>query len=134
MCLTEEPTEILCALDERDRIVGISAYTVRPEDIRRDKPVVSAFLDGSVSKISALNPDLVVGFSDIQAELAAKLIKAHLNNNSTKEIDTSRDSAILTPASEELSVDPTSLSSRCDSWAESGLEHVSSGRDAEGGE
>lgn len=64
----------------------------------------------------------------------AKLIKAHLNNNSTKEIDTSRDSAILTPASEELSVDPTSLSSRCDSWAESGLEHVSSGRDAEGGE
>ena len=45
VCLTEEPTEILCALDERERIVGISAYTVRPEDIRRDKPVVSAWTE-----------------------------------------------------------------------------------------
>ena len=91
VCLTEEPTEILCALGERDRIVGISAYTVRPEDIRKDKPVVSAYLDGSVSKISALEPDLVVGFSDIQADLAAKLIKAHLpvlifNQRSVEEI------------------------------------------------
>jgi iron complex transport system substrate-binding protein len=78
VCLTEEPTEILCALGERDRIVGISAYTVRPTDIRDDKPVVSAYLDGSLRKIEALKPDLVVGFSDIQANLAAKLIKAHL--------------------------------------------------------
>jgi len=91
VCLTEEPTEILCALGERDRIVGISAYTVRPKDIRDDKPVVSAFLDGSLKKIAALEPDLVVGFSDIQADLAAKLIKAHLpvvifNQRSVKEI------------------------------------------------
>jgi len=78
VCLTEEPTEILCALGERDRIVGISAYSVRPPDIRDDKPVVSAFLDGSLRKIAALEPDLVIGFSDIQADLAAKLIKAHL--------------------------------------------------------
>ena len=78
VCLTEEPTEILCELGERERIVGISAYTVRPEDIRDEKPVVSAFLDGSLKKIAALEPDLVVGFSDIQADLAAKLIKAHL--------------------------------------------------------
>ena len=78
VCLTEEPTEILCALGERDRIVGISAYSVRPPDIREDKPVVSAFLDGSLRKIAALEPDLVIGFSDIQADLAAKLIKAHL--------------------------------------------------------
>ena len=78
VCLTEEPTEILCALGERERIVGISAYTVRPKDIREDKPVVSAYLDGSLRKIEALKPDLVVGFSDIQANLAAKLIKAHL--------------------------------------------------------
>jgi iron complex transport system substrate-binding protein len=78
VCLTEEPTEILCALGERDRIVGISAYTVRPPDIKDDVPVVSAFLDGSVHKIKALEPDLVIGFSDIQAQLAAKLIKAHL--------------------------------------------------------
>jgi iron complex transport system substrate-binding protein len=91
VCLTEEPTEILCALGERERIVGISAYTVRPKDIRSDKPVVSAYLDGSLSKISALEPDLVVGFSDIQGDLAAKLIKAHLpvlifNQRSVEEI------------------------------------------------
>ena len=74
VCLTEEPTEILYLLGEEQRIVGISAYTVRPPEARRDKPVVSAFVDGSVEKIRALQPDLVVGFSDIQANLAAKLI------------------------------------------------------------
>ena len=78
VCLTEEPTEILCELGEADRIVGISAYTVRPSWIRDARPIVSAFLDGSLSKIKALEPDLVIGFSDIQADLAAKLIKAHL--------------------------------------------------------
>jgi iron complex transport system substrate-binding protein len=78
VCLTEEPTEILYALGEQERIVGISAYTVRPPEARRDKPVVSAFVGGSVKKISALRPDLVVGFSDIQAELAKKLIAANL--------------------------------------------------------
>ena len=78
VCLTEEPTEFLCALGESDRIVGISAYTVRPAHIRDEKPIVSAFINGSVSKIAALKPDLVVGFSDIQADLAQKLIKAHL--------------------------------------------------------
>jgi iron complex transport system substrate-binding protein len=91
VCLTEEPTEILCALGESDRIVGISAYTVRPPSIRDTKPVVSAYLDGSVTKISALKPDLVIGFSDIQADLAAKLIRAHLpvvifNQRSVSEI------------------------------------------------
>ncbi len=78
VCLTEEPTEILCELGESHRIVGISAYTVRPPEIRAEKPVVSAYLDGSVKKIAALKPDLVIGFSDIQADLARKLIKAHL--------------------------------------------------------
>ena len=91
VCLTEEPTEILCALGERHRIVGISAYTVRPADMKDSVPVVSAFLDGSVRKIKALEPDLVIGFSDIQADLAAKLIKAHLpvlifNQRSIEEI------------------------------------------------
>ncbi len=74
VCLTEEPTEILYLLGEERRVVGISAYTVRPPEARRDKPVVSAFLDGSLEKIRALEPDLVIGFSDIQAKLAAKLI------------------------------------------------------------
>ena len=78
VCLTEEPTEILYALGEQHRIVGISAYTERPPEARRDKPVVSAFTGGSVRKIRALAPDLVIGFSDIQAELARKLILANL--------------------------------------------------------
>jgi iron complex transport system substrate-binding protein len=91
VCLTEEPTEILYALGEQDRIVGISAYTVRPEGAREAHPIVSAFIDGSVDKICALEPDLVIGFSDIQADLAAKLIRAHLqvlilNQRSLEEI------------------------------------------------
>ena len=77
VCLTEEPTEILYALGEQDRIVGISAYTVRPPGARDAHPIVSAFIDGSVAKICALEPDLIIGFSDIQADLAAKLIRAH---------------------------------------------------------
>ncbi len=79
VCLTEEPTEILYALGEQDRIVGISAYTVRPPEAKRDKPVVSAFIGGSVDKICALKPDLVLGFSDIQAKLASELIAANLD-------------------------------------------------------
>ncbi|HKO90109.1 MAG TPA: cobalamin-binding protein [Polyangiaceae bacterium] len=91
VCLTEEPTEILYRLGEGDRIVGISAYTVRPPEARRDKPVVSAFVGGSVRKICALEPDLVIGFSDIQAELARQLISANLpvlifNQRSLQEI------------------------------------------------
>lgn len=91
VCLTEEPTEILYALGEQERIVGISAYTERPAEAKRDKPVVSAFIGGSVDKIRALKPDLVVGFSDIQADLARDLIKANLpvlifNQRSIQEI------------------------------------------------
>lgn len=76
VCLVEEPTEILYELGEEDRIVGISAYTVRPERAKDEKPVVSAFIGGSVDKIQALEPDLIIGFSDIQGELAKKLIEA----------------------------------------------------------
>jgi iron complex transport system substrate-binding protein len=78
VCLTEEPTELLYLLGEERRVVGISAYTVRPPEARRDKPVVSAFIGGSVKKIQALRPDLVIGFSDIQAKLAGELIAAGL--------------------------------------------------------
>jgi iron complex transport system substrate-binding protein len=76
VCLTEEPVEILYLLGEQERIVGISAYTVRPAEARRDKPVVSAFIGGSIKKIKALEPDLVIGFSDIQASYAGELIAA----------------------------------------------------------
>ena len=77
ICLTEEPTEIIYLLGEQHRIVGISRYTVRPPEAKENHPIVSAFVDGSVKKISELKPDLIIGFSDIQADLAAKLIKAN---------------------------------------------------------
>ena len=79
ICLTEETTEWLYLLGEQDRIVGISGYTVRPRRARQEKPRVSAFLDGNIDKIVALKPDLVIGFSDMQAALADKLIRAGLN-------------------------------------------------------
>lgn len=78
VCLTEEPTEILYGLGEEHRIVGISAFTERPPEARRDHPVVSAFTGGSVGKIRALQPDLCIGFSDIQGQLARELIEAGL--------------------------------------------------------
>ncbi len=79
VCLTEETTEWLYLLGEDERIVGISGYTVRPRRAREEKPRVSAFLDGKIDRIVALEPDLVVGFSDMQAALADKLIRAGLN-------------------------------------------------------
>ena len=79
VCLTEETTEWLYLLGEQDRIVGISGYTVRPRQARHEKPRVSAFLDGKIDKIVALQPDLVIGFSDMQAALADKLIRAGLS-------------------------------------------------------
>jgi len=79
VCLTEETTEWLYLLGEQDRIVGISGYTVRPPRARAEKPRVSAFLDGKIDRIVALKPDLVIGFSDMQAALADKLIRAGLD-------------------------------------------------------
>jgi iron complex transport system substrate-binding protein len=76
VCLTEEPTEVLYALGEQDRIVGISGFTVRPAKARREKPKVSAFTSAKVDRILDLDPDFVVGFSDIQADIAQALIKA----------------------------------------------------------
>ena len=75
VCLTEEPTETLYALGEQDRIVGISGFTVRPAAARRDKPKVSAFTSAKIEAILALQPDFAIGFSDIQADIAAELIR-----------------------------------------------------------
>lgn len=75
VCLTEEPTEVLYALGEQHRIVGISGFTVRPAVARREKPKVSAFTSAKIDEILRLKPDFVVGFSDIQAEIASALIK-----------------------------------------------------------
>src|SRR5271170_1223181 len=75
VCLTEETTETLYLLGEDWRIVGISGFTVRPPRARREKPRVSAFTSAKLERILALKPDLVVGFSDIQADIARDLIK-----------------------------------------------------------
>ena len=91
MCLTEETTETLYLLGEERRIVGISGYTVRPPRARREKPRVSAFLLARIDRILALEPDLVIGFSDLQADIARDLAKAGLsvmlfNQRSVQEI------------------------------------------------
>ncbi|MDB5743744.1 MAG: periplasmic binding protein [Polaromonas sp.] len=75
VCLTEEPTEWLYLLGEERRIVGISGYTVRPPRARDEKPKVSAYLSAKIDKIVDLRPDCVIGFSDLQADIAAQLIK-----------------------------------------------------------
>ena len=76
VCMTEETTETLYLLGEQDRIVGISGFTVRPARARREKPRVSAFTSAKLDKIIDLKPDLVLGFSDMQADIAAELVRA----------------------------------------------------------
>lgn len=75
VCLTEETTEWLYLLGQESRIVGISGYTVRPRRAREEKPKVSAFLSAKIDKILALEPDCVFGFSDLQADIAAELVR-----------------------------------------------------------
>ena len=75
VCLTEETVETLYLLGQRDRIVGISGYVVRPPQARREKQRVSAFTSANIDKILALQPDLVLTFSDLQADIAADLIR-----------------------------------------------------------
>ncbi len=75
VCLTEETTETLYALGEDARIVGISGFTVRPPEARKTKPRVSAFTSAKIERILALEPDLVLGFSDLQADIAKELIQ-----------------------------------------------------------
>lgn len=76
VCLTEETTETLYLLGEQERIVGISGFTVRPPQARKEKPKVSAFTSAKIDKILDLKPDLVLGFSDMQADISAALIKS----------------------------------------------------------
>jgi iron complex transport system substrate-binding protein len=75
VCLTEETTETLYLLGEDWRIVGISGFTVRPPRARKEKPRVSAFTSAKIDRILALSPDLVLGFSDLQADIAAELVR-----------------------------------------------------------
>jgi iron complex transport system substrate-binding protein len=78
VCLTEETVETLYLLGEERRIVGVSGYAVRPKQVRREKPRVSAFISADVPKIVALKPDLVLTFSDLQADIVAELIRANV--------------------------------------------------------
>ena len=91
VCLTEETTEALYIMEEDWRIVGISGFTVRPPRARKEKPKVSAFTTAKIDEILELRPDLVLGFSDIQADIAAELIRngveVHVfNHRSVKDI------------------------------------------------
>ena len=79
VCLTEETTETLYLIGEQQRIVGISGFTCRPPQARREKPKISAFTSANIDKILELRPDLVLGFSDLQAKIAQELIQAGVN-------------------------------------------------------
>src|ERR1700738_5181617 len=76
VCLTEETVETLYLLGEQDRIVGVSGYAVRPPQVRREKPRVSAFISADIPKILALEQDLVLAFSDLQADIVSDLVRA----------------------------------------------------------
>jgi iron complex transport system substrate-binding protein len=76
VCLTEETVETLYLLGEQDRIVGVSGYAVRPPQVRREKPRVSAFISADIPKILKLEPDLVLAFSDLQADIVSDLVRA----------------------------------------------------------
>ncbi len=78
VCLTEETVETLYLLGEERRIVGVSGYAVRPPQVRREKPRVSAFISADVPKILALEPDLVLTFSDLQADIVAELMRQNI--------------------------------------------------------
>src|SRR6478672_11348843 len=78
VCLTEETVETLYLLGEERRIVGVSGYAVRPARVRKEKPRVSAFISADIEKILALKPDLVLTFSDLQADIAAELIRRNI--------------------------------------------------------
>ena len=78
VCLTEETVETLYLLGEERRIVGVSGYAVRPPQVRKEKPRLSAFISADVPKILALEPDLVLAFSDLQAEIVAELIRRNV--------------------------------------------------------
>src|ERR1700676_4075746 len=78
VCLTEETVETLYLLGEEDRIVGVSGYAVRPPRVRREKPRVSAFISADFEKILALEPDLVLAFSDLQSDICAELIRRNV--------------------------------------------------------
>jgi iron complex transport system substrate-binding protein len=120
VCLTEETVETLYLLGEQDRIVGVSGYAGRPPQVRKEKPRVSAFTSANIPKILQLEPDLVLTFSDLQADIAADLIKAGIAVHNFNQRDVAgifamiRTLGALVDAHDKAAVLVTSLEDRLD--------------------
>jgi len=118
VCLTEETVETLYLLGEDARIVGVSGYCVRPPQVRKEKPRVSAFISADVPKILALKPDLVLTFSDLQADIVADLIRANISVHAFNQRDVAgifdmiRTLGALVGASEKADALANSLAAR----------------------
>jgi iron complex transport system substrate-binding protein len=127
ICLTEETVETLYLLGEDARIVGVSGYTVRPPQVRREKPRVSAFISADVPKILALKPDLVLTFSDLQADIVADLIRNNVSVHAFNQRDVAgifdmiRTLGALVNATEKAEALASSLAARVDAVHERAL-------------
>jgi iron complex transport system substrate-binding protein len=126
VCLTEETVETLYLLGEEQRIVGVSGYAVRPPQVRREKPRVSAFISADFEKIIALRPDLVLTFSDLQADIAAELIRRNVAVHAFNQRDVAgifamiRTLGALVGATEKAEMLAVSLEDRLDAVREQG--------------
>jgi iron complex transport system substrate-binding protein len=128
VCLTEETVETLYLLGEERRIAGVSGYAVRPPRVRREKPRVSAFISADFEKIVALKPDLVLTFSDLQADIAAELIRRNIAVHAFNQRDTAgildmiRTLGALVGATEKAEALAVSLEDRLDAVREQAAE------------
>ena len=128
VCLTEETVETLYLLGEEARIVGVSGYAVRPPQVRREKPRVSAFISADFEKIVALKPDLVLTFSDLQADIVAQLIRRNIAVHAFNQrdiagiLDMIRTLGALVGAAEKAETLAVSLEDRLDSVREQSSE------------
>lgn len=127
VCLTEETVETLYLLGEQARIVGVSGYAVRPPQVRKEKPRVSAFISADVPKILSLKPDLVLTFSDLQADIVAELIRANVAVHAFNQRDVAgifdmiRTLGALVGASNKADALAASLAARIDAVHEKAL-------------
>jgi iron complex transport system substrate-binding protein len=127
VCLTEETVETLYLLGEDARIVGVSGYAVRPPQVRKEKPRVSAFISADLPKILALEPDLVLAFSDLQADIVAELIRANVAVHAFNQRDIAgilamiRTLGALVGAAEKAEALAASLAARVDAVHERAL-------------
>ena len=127
ICLTEETVETLYLLGEDRRIVGVSGYAVRPPQVRKEKPRVAAFISADVPKILALKPDLVLTFSDLQADIVATLIRANVAVHAFNQrdvagiLDMIRTLGALVGAPEKADALAQTLAARVDAVHERGL-------------